>query len=404
VPDFRLAYRPFAEQQAYFRRKASFPSARWDDLMRGEHAHGFMAAGVARLDVLDDLREAIQAAIDQGETFGDFRARFDDIVARHGWIGGAGDESDARRAWRQRVIYRTNLRTSYMAGRWEQLSRFPYLRYQHNTVANPREEHQAWDGMVLATDDPWWDTHYPPNGWGCACTVTGVSEARLRALGKAGPDTAPDPRAGAVPPEWAYHPGKAARSMGAAEAFGRKVMALPPAWRQIALDDAARRPVPFSQDWPTVVDRVIATGHTGLRVSPVAFLRDDVLTAAAATIRRRNSTAAGLRPASALIAMTDRQMAHALRGHAGADRAAVGAALRELPQWLMAADTMVWRQVSPDRLVFGRPLPDGRLVLAYVRIGSVPVRPVPGAKVQSNWVVTVEVRRPEEIADHVRLR
>src|SRR5690606_33075851 len=92
MPDYRIAYRPFPQQQAYFRRKVNVPSARWDDLMHGEHAHGFMAAGVARADVLDDLRRAVQAAIDDGEGFDAFRARFDDILKRHGWIGGAGDE------------------------------------------------------------------------------------------------------------------------------------------------------------------------------------------------------------------------------------------------------------------------------------------------------------------------
>jgi len=96
-----------------------------------------------------------------------------------------------------------------VAGRWETLKDFPHLQYQHNTVKNPREEHRAWDGKIIKTDDPWWQTHYPPNGWGCRCTVTGVSEARLRALGKTAPDTAPGPSAGDPPPEWAYHVGEA---------------------------------------------------------------------------------------------------------------------------------------------------------------------------------------------------
>lgn len=403
MPDFRIGFRPFPEQQAYFRRKVNMPSARWDDLMHGEHAHGFMVAGVARTDVLDELRSAIQDALDNGEGFEDFRARFEDIVRRHGWIGGAGNESDARRVWRMRTIYQTNLRTSYMAGRWEELQKFPFLRYQHNTVANPREEHQAWNGLVLATDNPWWDTHYPPNGWGCRCTVTGVGKGRMRVLGKDSPDPTPGPGEGDPPPEWAYHTGKVARSMGAAESFGRKVMELPPQWRQLALDDAQRRRVDWFADWPAFVRNVADTGHTKGAASPASLIPVDILDALAAPVVRKVSVP-GINPKSALLAIADRQLAHALGHNTPADRDLLVRALAELPIWIGANTTRAWRQVSPDRLVFGRPLDDGRIVAVYVRIGVIPVRPGKGAKVESNWIVTAEMRTPEELADYVPLR
>lgn len=211
VPDVRAGYGPFIAQADHFRAKVRIPSERWDDLWQGEHTRAFMAAGVTRDNVLAEIQAAVQAAIDDGETLEDFRKRFDGIIQRHGWPGGAGGESKARKAWRTSVIYHTNLRTSYMAGRWETLKTFPYLRYQHNTVRNPREEHKAWDGKIIATDDPWWQTRYPPNGWGCRCSVTGVSAAQLRVMrGKDGqPDTPPPPGKGDPPPEWAYHVGVA---------------------------------------------------------------------------------------------------------------------------------------------------------------------------------------------------
>lgn len=400
MPDFRIAYRPFPQQQAYFRRKVNVPSDRWDDLMHGEHAHGFMVAGVTRTDVLTDLRAAVQSAIDDGEGFDAFRARFDAILNRHGWIGGAGDETDARRAWRMRTIYQTNLRTSYMAGRWEELQAFPYLRYQHNTVNNPRHEHQAWDGLVLATDDPWWGTHYPPNGWGCRCTVTGIGKGRMRALGKDGPDATPEPGEGDPPPEWAYHPGKAARSLPAAEAFGRKAMALPPDWRKIALDDAQARRVDWFGDWAGHAQQINRTLHPQ-GASPVGFLSAAVLDAAAREVRRR-ATVPGLTPQSALVAITDRQMAHALHDLPAPDRILVAQALEELPN-IIAAPDRVYRQVSPDRLVYARSLADGRHVCIYLRIDSLPARP--GAnRVVSNWVATVEVRSEAQMADYVRLQ
>ncbi|MFZ1326805.1 MAG: hypothetical protein WAT67_12445, partial [Candidatus Contendobacter sp.] len=59
------------------------------------------------------------------------------------------------RAWRARVIYETNLQTSYAAGRYQQMKAIagkrPYWRYRHNdAVVHPREEHLAWDGKMRA--------------------------------------------------------------------------------------------------------------------------------------------------------------------------------------------------------------------------------------------------------------
>lgn len=68
----------------------------------------------------------------------------------------------------------------------------PYWRYRHSHASvEPRLDHVAWDGLVLAHDDPWWSTHYPPNGWGCKCWVETLSESDLGRVGKSGVDTPP---------------------------------------------------------------------------------------------------------------------------------------------------------------------------------------------------------------------
>lgn len=46
--------------------------------------------------------------------------------------------------------------------------------------------------MVLERENPWWQTHFPPNGWGCHCKVRGLWPRDLQRLGKAGPDKAPE--------------------------------------------------------------------------------------------------------------------------------------------------------------------------------------------------------------------
>ncbi len=177
---------PFAEQVAFFRRKLNIPTTGWTDIYTQEHDHAFMVAGANRDAIVADFRAAVQKAIEDGGTLEEFRRDFDRIVATHGWDYNGG------RDWRSRIIYDTNLSTSYAAGRYEQLQSAPYWHYEHQDwVANPREEHVAWDGLVLERGDPWLETHFPPNGWRCHCKMRGLWPRDLARLGKSGPDKAP---------------------------------------------------------------------------------------------------------------------------------------------------------------------------------------------------------------------
>jgi uncharacterized protein with gpF-like domain len=96
-----------------------------------------------------------------------------------------------------------------------------------------RAEHKAWDGIVLRVDDPWWDTHRPPNDFGCRCSVIQLTAEEAERMGKKPKEDRPSKPAGARPahegetreyenprtgevmqvprgvgPGWAYNPGK----------------------------------------------------------------------------------------------------------------------------------------------------------------------------------------------------
>jgi hypothetical protein len=219
---------PFREAIDFFRQKVNVASPVWADILGGAHARAFTVAVATKDGMLEDFRAAIDDAIANGTTIADFRKKFDAIVTRYGWDYKGG------RGWRTRVIYQTNLSTAYSAGRYRQMTdpdvlRYqPYWRYRHaDGVKHPRPQHLAWDGMVLLATDPWWKSHYPPNGWGCHCYVEPISERELRDMGKIGPDKAPpinyrsvllNTSAGPLPiqvpegidPGWGYNVGDAA--------------------------------------------------------------------------------------------------------------------------------------------------------------------------------------------------
>lgn len=183
---------PFAEAIAFFRNKTSIPTEKWNDLWLDAHSQGFMIAGAMEGELLSDIRDAVDQAIAAGTTLADFRKQWDAIVERHGWKYNGG------RNWRTRIVYETNTRQAYNAGRWQQvtdpevLRTRPYLLYKHGDSIRPRIPHLAWDGTVLPADDPWWSTHYPQNGWGCKCKVFSAGERDIARLGDQAKRVAPN--------------------------------------------------------------------------------------------------------------------------------------------------------------------------------------------------------------------
>lgn len=181
MSDVRIGGVPFQEAIDHFREKVNIPTAGWEDLRGAAHAKGFTVAGAAKADLLQDFRGTIDKMIAEGKTITDFRRDFDKIVAKHGW------NYKGKRGWRTRVIYNTNMRTAHMAGRWAQFQRLkhrrPYLQYLTVGDGRVRPEHAAWNGKVIHIDDPWLSTHFPPNGWGCRCTMRSLSKRQLDKMG-----------------------------------------------------------------------------------------------------------------------------------------------------------------------------------------------------------------------------
>ncbi|ETD85741.1 phage head morphogenesis protein [Rhodobacter capsulatus] len=238
--------KPFDLQLAALRLRLAnqVGTAAWDDLVKAQHDRAFVVAGAMKADLLADLAKAVEKSIAQGTTLEEFRRDFRALVERHGWHGWTGEGSARGEAWRTKVIYRTNMATSYAAGRWAQLleSGVPYIIYMRGNALEHRQEHLPWHGLVLPVGHPFWRTHATPNGWGCTCYLSGARS--LDAARRRGGDPnkalpagwdAIDPRTGApvgIDKGWDYAPG-ASVAQELAGIVEKKAATLPP---QIAKD------------------------------------------------------------------------------------------------------------------------------------------------------------------------
>ena len=250
MPDIgvgEVKYGSLANKDAieYFKNKLIIPSNEWDDLVGPIHAKGFTIAGATKLSLLEDFYKTIGEYIAEGKSLNQFLKDFDAIVAKHGW------SYKGKRRWRARVILNTNKRAAYSAGRWAQLqrvkSRRPYLIYMTVGDGRVREEHNAWRMHVAHIDDPFWLTHYPPNGWECRCYVRSASKADLDRLGLKVVETKVfepieivDPKTGVVTQKlpgidvgWDYNVGKA--WLAPDVLLGQQLMDIPTKLREQAI-------------------------------------------------------------------------------------------------------------------------------------------------------------------------
>lgn len=360
--------KPFAQQVAAFRIRLADLRATtgWKDVWQSEHDRAFMVAGAQKAELLADLAAAVDKAIAKGTTLEEFRKDFDKAVADHNWHGWAGEETEKGRAWRTRVIYGTNLSTSYAAGRHAQLraAGFKYWVYRHGHSREPRKQHLAWDGLILEADHPFWQSHYPPNGWGCSCYVVGARsmESAIRRGGKPEvklPDNWRDldPRTGApkgIDKGWGYAPGRSVAST--VTILGEKLAALP---APTAADLVATWPdrifEAWSEEFSAFVDTVRSDMRRG-RLMPVGALKPKWVDEAAA---------AGEPPAGAEIIVQEDDIRHTFRMSKG-DQLDL-AWYRSLPLHLRHPDAVILDTTRPGRpallLIFGRGAGVPKLVL-----------------------------------------
>lgn len=185
---------PPADAVAYFESKGYKVTFDWHELDQAAHAQAFTVAKAASLDVLADIRAALKTALAEGKTEAWFRKDLEPKLRAKGWWGkkamvdpGTGEERKVQLGSpaRLRLIYRQNLQTAFMAGRYkamlENADARPWWQYVAVLDGKTRPSHKVLAGSTFRFDDPFWSSHYPPNGFNCRCRVRALSDSRMQA-------------------------------------------------------------------------------------------------------------------------------------------------------------------------------------------------------------------------------
>lgn len=176
----------YREAVDYFKKKINLPTKSWNDLEGAMHTRAFIVAGAMREDILCDFRKAVERAIEKGDSLQDFRDNFYKIASKWRVADPSFDEKMEKPkygAWRSKVIYQTNMLTAAAAAQERQARAMPdvftHAKYVCMMLPGSREEHKAWNGTVLPLEDPWWEKHSPPNGFGCMCEKEFISKYEM---------------------------------------------------------------------------------------------------------------------------------------------------------------------------------------------------------------------------------
>lgn len=419
---------------AFERRGQLQPSFRWQDVWAEEHGRAFAVAGVMRLDVLQIFKDEVDAALRDGRSLAEFSKAIMPRLTAKGFWGdveitdpATGEVRETRFDPRRlQLIFDMNLRQSYSAGQWAAIernkARMPFVTYLTMRDERVRASHRPWDGVTLPVDDVWWESHTPPCGWRCRCRVKAGSAKdieRRRAAGLPVKTAAPpaqfipyvnpssgeiSPVARGVDPGFGYRKSSSGeRDAQLHEASLRKAIASYPLAAATTIAQAQADFPAFvataTRRFGKFVDQVVEAGQASGQVRFIGALAPGAV---------RALQGQDIELASAVVAVRDVDVLHALRDSKAAKAAAISPSVyRRLPELLARATAVILEVGStPPALLYVVDLvgEDGQVAKLVVQL-DMPVKiRVEDARraVPLNLVRTATVMDSQALQDRTR--
>jgi SPP1 gp7 family putative phage head morphogenesis protein len=139
-----------------------------------KRSQAFTVSGLAKLDQIQRVADELARHVADGGTLRDFQK----------W---AESQDWGLPRHRLETIFRNAVQTAYNAGHWRSFEEMkatrPYLMYDAINDSRTRPSHLALDGTIRPVDDQFWETHSPPLGHRCRCTLKSLSADQARERG-----------------------------------------------------------------------------------------------------------------------------------------------------------------------------------------------------------------------------
>lgn len=181
---------PPEEAIKYLKSKGFKITWAWQEQLELNNAHVFTVAKAMQMDILQDIRNMLIKSLKDGMPFSEFKNQLEPKLKAAGWWG--WEVVDGKRVQlgsphRLKTIYRTNMSSSFNAGRWkhfeENKDSRPYLEYVAVMDPSTRDEHAALNGEIHPVGSSFWNTYAPPNGYNCRCRLRSLSMLQAKRAG-----------------------------------------------------------------------------------------------------------------------------------------------------------------------------------------------------------------------------
>ena len=191
----------------YFKAKGYTITWDWREQIVLNNAQTFTVAKAMQMDILQDIRNMLNKAQEEGTIFRDFQKELEPRLRQKGWWGKKvvdGKTVQLGSPRRLQIIYQNNMQSGFNAGRWKAFEdnkdNRPYLRY-----VNPNPLTAICKAMVnkiYHINHIIWRTRAPGNHYGCKSRLRALTALQAKRAGGASAPITAEPAEG-----WGSNPG-----------------------------------------------------------------------------------------------------------------------------------------------------------------------------------------------------